>query len=347
MGWTFSKFEYASAIVGVLICSCVPVFGQSAPRPAKDMIIITSSPPGGGYDAYSRLLGRYLQKHLPGNPNINVNNMPGGAGIRAANYLYNISPKDGTTIALLDRAVATAPLLYGEESKAQFDATKFSWIGSVMRETGMVAVSTKATAKTIADSTRIDVIVGSTGPEQDTSMYPRLLNELIGTRFKIVYGYHGQPEIFHAIERNELEGLFMSGWSGNGRAYVRERMGRDEMRLLLQISAHPDPMHPDVPTILDVVTKPADRIVVELLLSRLSLGRPFMAPPGVPAQRLAELREGFRSALQDADLLAEAANMRLAIDPIWGAEAQIMIEDVYRADPAVIARVRNVIRLSQ
>jgi len=311
------------------------------------MIIITSSPPGGGYDAYSRLLGRHLKKHLPGHPNINVNNMPGGAGIRAANYLYNIAPKDGSTMALLDRAVATAPLLYGDESKAQFDATKFSWIGSVMRETGMVVVSTRDTAKTIQDATRTDVVVGSTGPEQDTSMYPRLLNELIGTRFKLVFGYAGQPEIFHAIERNELEGLFMSGWSGNGRAYVREQMSRGNMRLLLQISAQPDPMHPDVPTILDVVTKPADRIIVELLLSRLSLGRPLMAPPGVPTKSLSELREGFRAVLQDPEFLSEAGNMRLAIDPIWGAEAQTMIEDVYRADPAVIARIRSVIRLLQ
>lgn len=245
MGRAFPLLEGAVAIVGAFICSCVPVFGQSAPRAAKDMIIITSSPPGGGYDAYSRLLGRHLKKHLPGHPNINVNNMPGGAGIRAANYLYNIAPKDGSTMALLDRAVATAPLLYGDESKAQFDATKFSWIGSVMRETGMVVVSTRDTAKTIQDATRTDVVVGSTGPEQDTSMYPRLLNELIGTRFKLVFGYAGQPEIFHAIERNELEGLFMSGWSGNGRAYVREQMSRGNMRLLLQISAQPDSMHPD------------------------------------------------------------------------------------------------------
>jgi tripartite-type tricarboxylate transporter receptor subunit TctC len=347
MGWAFLRLERAAAMAGVVLCSCLPAFGQSALRTAKDMVIITSSPPGGGYDAYSRLLGRYLQKHLPGNPNFIVNNMPGGAGIRAANYLYNISPKDGSTIALLDRAVATAPLLYGEESKAQFEATKFSWIGSVMRETGMVVVSSHATAKTIADATKTEVIVGSTGPEQDTAMYPRLLNELTGTKFKVVYGYAGQPEIFHAIERNELEGLFMSGWSGNGRAYVRERMSHGEMRLLLQISAQPDPMHSDVPTILDVVTTPADRNIVQLLLSRLSLGRPFMAPPGVPANRLSELREGFRAALQDPELLAEAANMRLAIDPIWGADAQVMIEDVYRADPAVIARVRSVIKLSR
>jgi tripartite-type tricarboxylate transporter receptor subunit TctC len=273
--------------------------------------------------------------------------MPGGAGIRAANYLYNLAPKDGSTIALLDRAVATAPLLYGEESKAQFDATKFSWIGSVMRETGMVVVSSRATARTIGDATKAEVIVGSTGPEQDTAMYPRLLNELIGAKFKVVYGYAGQPEIFHAIERNELEGLFMSGWSGTGRAYVRERMSHGEMRLLLQISGKPDPLHADVPTILDVVTTPADRNIVQLLLSRLSLGRPFMAPPGVPAGKLAVLRDGFRAALQDPELLAEAASMRLAIDPIWGAEAQSMIEDVYRADPAVIARVRNVIRLTR
>src|SRR4051812_26746620 len=156
MGGVVPGFARLAIIAGSVVCSSIAALGQSAPRPVRDMVIITSSPPGGGYDAYSRLLGRYLQKHLPGSPGIVVNNMPGGAGIRAANYLYNIAPKDGSTIALLDRAVATAPLLYGEESKAQFEATKFSWIGSVMRETGMVVVSTRAKAKTIEDAKKTE-----------------------------------------------------------------------------------------------------------------------------------------------------------------------------------------------
>ena len=165
-------------------------------------------------------------------------------------------------------------------------------------------------------------------------MYPRLLNQLIGTKFKIVYGYKGQPDIFHAVEHNELHGLFMSGWSGNGRAYVLDRMSKGEMKLLLQISAERDPRHKQTPTVLEVVTNADDKRIIELLLSRLSLGRPFMAPPGVPADRVQALRTAFRKSVEDPELIAEAEKSRLAIDPIWGEEAQKLITQVYMMDKA-------------
>ena len=312
---------------------------------SRDMVIITSSAPGGGYDAYSRMFARHMPKHLPGNPTIVVNNMPGGAGIRAANYLYNIAPKDGTTIALLDRAIPTAPLLYGADSKAQFEATRFQQIGSVMRETGMVVLSSRSPVNTLDDMRKMEIIVGSQGPEQDTAMYPRLLNQIAGSRFRIVYGYKGQPDIFQAVERGELQGLFMSGWSGNGRAYVLDQMARGDMKLLMQLADERDPDHKDVPTVLEATQTPADRQMVELLLSRLALGRPFMAPPGVPAERVEVLRTAFRKSVEDPDLLAEAKKARLAIDPIWGAEAQKMIAAAYAAPPEMIDRIRKLIKL--
>jgi tripartite-type tricarboxylate transporter receptor subunit TctC len=311
----------------------------------RDMVIITSSGPGGGYDAYSRLFARYMSRHLPGNPTIIVNNMPGGAGIRAANYLYTIAPKDGTTIALIDRGIQTAPLLYGAESRAQFEATKFHQLGSVMQETGMIVLSTKSPVNTLDDMRKMEIIVGAQGPEQDPAMYPRLLNQIAGAKFKIVYGYKGQPEVFNAVERGELHGLFMSGWSGNGRAFVLDKMGKGEMKLLMQLATVRDPKHPDVPTILDAVESPADKQIVEILLARLALGRPFIAPPGVPAERVQILRTAFRKSVEDPELIAEAQKARLAIDPIWGEQAQEMIEKAYRTDPAIIERIRKMIRL--
>lgn len=310
----------------------------------REMVIITSSAPGGGYDAYSRMFARHMPKHLPGNPTIVVNNMPGGAGIRAANYLYSIAPKDGSTIALMDRAIQTAPLLYGAESKAQFEATKFFQLGSVMRETGMVVLTSKAPANTLEDLRKMEIIVGSPGPEQDTAMYPRLLNQLAGTKFKVVYGYKGQPDIFLAIERGELHGLFMSGWSGNGRAYVLDRMGKGEMKLLMQLGDERDAQHKDIPTVLEAMSTPEDRALVELLLSRLALGRPFIAPPGVSAEKIEILRTAFRKSVEDPELVAEAKKSRLAIDPIWGEQAQQIIAQAYKTDPATIARIRKLIK---
>lgn len=321
------------------------VWGASAQQ--RDMVIITSSGPGGGYDAYSRMFARHMPKHLPGNPTIIVNNMPGGAGIRAANYLYNVAPKDGSTIALIDRGIQTAPLLYGAESKAQFEAVKFFQLGSVMQETGMVVLSSKSPVNTIDDMRKMEIIVGAQGPEQDPAMYPRLLNQIAGSNFKIVYGYKGQPEVFNAVERGELNGLFMSGWSGNGRAFVLDKMGKGEMKLLLQLATQRDPNHKDVPTIMEVVNSPADKQIVELLLSRLALGRPFIAPPGVPAERVEILRNAFRKSVEDPELLAEAQKGRLAIDPIWGEQAQEMIASAYKTDSATLERVRKIIKLNE
>jgi tripartite-type tricarboxylate transporter receptor subunit TctC len=340
----------AGAAALVLAVSVGAAFAQQSAeeffRSRKEMNFITSSPPGGGYDAYSRLFARYMSKHLPGNPNILVNNMPGGGGIRAANFLYNVAPKDGSTIALLDRGIATAPLLYGEESQAQFEAVKFNWLGSAMRENGMGTVSTTASVQSIEDVKTREVIVGATAPEQDPAMFPRLLNDLLGTKFKVVYGYAGQPEMFLAIERGELDGVFMSGWSGPGRAYVREKMKEGKMRLLVQMSATGDPAHSDTPTVLSLIKDDNDRQIVELILSRLALGRPFLSPPGIPADRVAMLRDAFQKAVTDPALLEEAAKLRLAIDPIFGEEAQALIAKIYNSPPQLVLRARNIVKIS-
>jgi tripartite-type tricarboxylate transporter receptor subunit TctC len=340
----------AGAAALLLAASVGAAFAQQSAeeffRSRKEMNFITSSPPGGGYDAYSRLFARYMSKHLPGNPNILVNNMPGGGGIRAANFLYHVAPKDGSTIALLDRGIATAPLLYGEESQAQFDAVKFNWLGSAMRENGMGTVSTTASVQSIEDVKTREVIVGATAPEQDPAMFPRLLNDLLGTKFKVVYGYAGQPEMFLAIERGELDGVFMSGWSGPGRAYVREKMKEGKMRLLVQMSATGDPAHSDTPTVLSLIKDDNDRQIVELILSRLALGRPFLSPPGIPADRVAMLRDAFQKAATDPALLEEAAKLRLAIDPIFGEEAQALIAKIYNSPPQLVLRARNIVKIS-
>jgi tripartite-type tricarboxylate transporter receptor subunit TctC len=345
-----SSVALGIAVAVALTASLGAAFAQQSAeeffRSRKEMNFITSSPPGGGYDAYSRLFARYISKYLPGNPNILVNNMPGGGGIRAANFLYNIAPKDGSTIALLDRGIATAPLLYGEESQAQFEAVKFNWLGSAMRENGMGTVSTRASVRSIEDVKTREVIVGATAPEQDPAMFPRLLNDLLGTKFKIVYGYPGQPDMFLAIERGELDGVFMSGWSGPGRAYVREKMMEGKMNLLVQMSATGDPAHSDTPTIVSLIKDDQDRQIVELILSRLSLGRPFLSPPGVPADRVAMLRDAFRKAATDPALLEEAAKLRLAIDPIFGEEAQALIAKIYQSPPQLVQRARDIVKFS-
>ena len=240
----------------------------------------------------------------------------------------------------------TAPLLYGDKSQARFDAVKFSWIGSIMRETGMGVVSARSVVKTIEDAKTHEIFFGSTGPETDPAMFVRLINDLLHTKIKVIHGYKGQPDEFQSVEKGELDGLFMSGWSGPGRAYVRDQIGRGQMRLLVQMAAEKDPEHTDTPTILELVNAAEDRQIVELVLDRMLVGRPFIAPPDIPADRLALMRAAFQKAVEDPELRAEAQKLRLAIDPMWGEEAHEVIRRLYRTPPAVLERARNIVRVN-
>jgi len=312
----------------------------------RELTLITSGATGGGYDQYTRMLARHMGKYLPGTPTIVVQNMVGGGGIRAANFLYNVAPRDGGVFGLIDRGMPTAPLLYGEKSQARFDAVRLSWIGSVMRETGMGVVAARSVVKTIEDARQHEIFFGSTGPETDPAMFVRLVNDLLGTRLKAIHGYKGQPEEFQAIEKGELDGLFMSGWSGPGRAYVRDRMGRGELRLLVQMSPRKDPLHAETPTILELVSTPDARQIVQLVLDRMTLGRPLLGPPGIAADRLALLRRAFRMAVEDPELKADAEKQRLALDPTSGEEAERVIKALYATPVAVVERTRRIVAVA-
>jgi tripartite-type tricarboxylate transporter receptor subunit TctC len=316
-------------------------------RARKDLNLVTSSAVGGGYDSYSRLLAHHMSKYLPGNPTIVVQNMLGGGGIRATNYIYNVAPRDGSVFALIDRGMPTAPLLYADKSQARFDAVRFIWIGSIMRETGMGVLSARSPVASIEDAKTHPMFFGATGPETDPAMYARLVNDLVGTKIKVINGYKGQPEEFQAVEKGELDGLFMSGWSGPGRAYVRDQIGKGQMRLLVQMAPTRDPQHTGTPTILDLVSTPQERRIVELVLDRMELGRPVVAPPDIPPDRASLLRAAFRQAIEDPQLRADAQAQRLAIDPIYGEEAQLIIARLYGSPPDVVERTRKIVQFSE
>jgi len=240
----------------------------------------------------------------------------------------------------------TAPLLYGDRSQARFDAVKYAWIGSLMRETGMGVIAARSRVKSIEDAKVHQIHFGATGPETDPAMYARLVNELVGTKIRVINGYKGQPEEFQAVERGELDGLFMSGWSGPGRAYVRDQIARNQMRLLVQMAPARDPEHKETPTLLDLVRAPEDRAIVELVLNRVAVGRPVIGPPDVPADRLAMLRAAFNRAVDDPEFRKEATLQRLAIDPMNGAEAEETINRLYRTPAPVLDRVRKIVQVT-
>jgi tripartite-type tricarboxylate transporter receptor subunit TctC len=316
-------------------------------RTKRELTFITSSAVGGGYDSYSRLLAHHMSRYLPGNPVIVVQNMLGGGGIRATNYLYNTAPRDGTVFGLIDRGMPTAPLLYADKSQARFDAVRLSFVGSLMRETGMGVMSARSKVKSIEEAKVNPMFFGATGPETDPAMYARLVNDLLRTKIKVINGYKGQPEEFQAVEKGELDGLFMSGWSGPGRAYVRDQVGKGAMRLLVHMAAARDPQEPDTPTIMELVSAPADRQIVTLVLDRVALGRPVVGPPQIPAERLAVLRAAFAKAVDDPQFRADATTQKLAVDPIGGEEAQVIIRRLYDSPPEVVERMRKIVQLAE
>ena len=336
----------ATAICG-LIGASGAVVAQSAEAfySAKpDMTILVGSAAGGSYDSYARAAGRFISKYLPGHPNFVTNNMPGGGGMRATNYLYNVAPKDGTVIAIVARALPTAPLLYGEESKAQFEATKFNWLGSLVKEMGMGAVSRNAPATTLADMRKTEIILGASGPESDPAMYARLFNQLYGTKFKTIAAYSGQIETLHEVEKGELHGLFLSGWSGSGRAFVKDKVAAGEWTTFVQMALEKDPEHADTPTIMEVITNPQDQAVLRFLFGRQILGQPFAAPPGVPADRVAMLRDAFRKAFDDPGMREELERQRFALSPVYGEDAQRIMGELYATPPDVIKRAQALVK---
>jgi tripartite-type tricarboxylate transporter receptor subunit TctC len=208
-------------------------------------------------------------------------------------------------------------------------------------------MSARSAVANIEDAKSHSMFFGATGPETDPAMYARLVNDLLGTKIRVINGYKGQPEEFQAVEKGELDGLFMSGWSGPGRAYVRDQIAKGQMRLLVQMAPARDPQHLDTPTIMDLVNAPQDRRIVELVMDRVSLGRPVVAPPDLPPDRLALLRSAFQKAIEDPELRADAEKLRLAIDPTFGAEAQTIIERLYRSPPEVVERMRKIVQFAE
>ena len=337
----------ASAVAlsfGVTIASADPVADFYK---GKRITFIVPTAPGGSYHAYGLQITRHMGKHVPGHPTLVLQNMPGAGAIVAMNYLYNVAPKDGTTIAIIARALPTAPLLYGEESKAQFEATKFNWLGSLVKEMGMGAVSRKAPATTLADMRKTEIILGASGPESDPAMYARLFNQLYGTKFKVIAAYSGQIETLHAVEKGEIHGLFLSGWSGSGRAFVKDKVAAGEWATFVQMGLDKDPAHAETPTIMEVITNPQDQAVLRFLFGRQILGQPFALPPDVPADRVAMMRDAFRKAVDDPGMREELERQRFALSPVYGEDAQRIMGELYATPPEVIKRAQALVKSKQ
>ncbi|HYA07800.1 MAG TPA: tripartite tricarboxylate transporter substrate-binding protein [Xanthobacteraceae bacterium] len=287
---------------------------------------------GGGYDLYARLIARHLGDHIPGNPTVVPKNMEGAGSLRLANYLYTAAPRDGTVIGAVARGAAFDPLL--NESGAQFDASKFSWIGSANNEVSVCVARTSSGITSFNDVLVKPLTVGSTGVGDDTYQFPAVMNAVIGTRFKIVTGYPGGNDVSLALERGEVQGR--CGWSWSSIVATRMNwIATKRMVVLVQMSLSKHPDLPDVPLVMDLAKTDEQRQIFKLVFARQVMGRPYVAPPDVPAERLAVLRQAFSETMADPDFLSETTQNKFEINPVSGERVEALVKEAYRTPPEV------------
>ncbi|MDB5544338.1 MAG: tripartite tricarboxylate transporter family receptor [Hyphomicrobiales bacterium] len=289
----------------------------------KTLTIIVGADSGGGYDAQARLMSRHIGRFIPGNPTVIVQNMPGAGSLTAANQLYNVSPKDGTIMGLLQRGVFSAK--FTNPQGVRFDLAKFNWVGNLSSETAVVIAWSSTPFQKIEDVMKQEMLVGGTGPHIDTETTPRMLNALIGTKFKIISGYPGTTEAVLAMERGEVQGMGDWSWS-NVKTRKPDFLRDKKIRVLLQVATEKMPDLQDVPLAMDYVKTPEDRQVMELFLAQKSAARPVVAPPGIPAERIAAIRSGFDKMIVDAEFLKDAHSAKLEIDPAPAASIERVIK---------------------
>lgn len=322
-----------------------PVHAQDAVAQfykGKDIKLYIGSTPGGGYDSYGRLLARFMSKYIPGNPTIVPINMAGAGSNRLAAYLYSVAPKDGTEFGLIFPGAVLDPLIGTQQ--VQDDPSKFLYLGSANVEVFTCFVRADAPVKTYQDATTQQVLLAASAAGGSTRDMPALENALLGTKFRVVSGYPGSREINLAIEQGEVQGACGIGWSSIT-TQNPDWIASGKIRVLAQETnkGYPALDAKGVPLTYSFAKSDEDRAVMELAYSQEVFGRPFILPPNVPAARVAALRKAFMESLADKELLAEAAKMRLDVEPISGEEVQALVAKVYSFPPNIVAKAKQVL----
>jgi tripartite-type tricarboxylate transporter receptor subunit TctC len=310
----------------------------------KTVAIVVGSSSGGIYDIWARLIARHLPKHIPGTPNVVVQNMTGAGGLTAINTIYNIAPQDGTFIAAATNLNPFAPLLGIKE--ARFEATKFQWLGSPTQDVAILVIWHTVPVEKFDDLKTHEVVLGSTSPAGASSFYGRLIAEIFKVKFKFVYGFPGLADTDLAIERGEVDGHPSVFWS-HLVAAVPDWLTQKKVKLLLQYGAKPRPELPDVPYAQALPMSAADKQLLDVSMAPLALGYPYVTGPGVPPERAAALRQALNDTFADADFIADAKTQNLEVDPVAAADMQKTVANAYAAPKAVIDRLLSLYNAQQ
>ena len=288
---------------------------------------------GAGYDLYARVLARHMGKHIPGNPTIVPQNMPGAGSLKLANYLYSQAPKDGSVVGMVSRGMATEPL-FGD---AKFDPTKFAWLGSITSEVSVCATWHTSPIKSWSDISAKDFTLGGMGSASETDTFSMLLRNMFGAKMKLVSGYPGGNDVNLAIERGEVDGRCGWSWSSiksQKRAWLKEK----KINVIVQMGMAKHPDLPNVPSLIELAKTDEQRQMLRLIFTQLVLGRPFMAPPGIPEDRKIALRQAFDATMKDPEFLEEAAKLDLEISPVGAQAIDDLLAELYRTPKSVVEK---------
>jgi tripartite-type tricarboxylate transporter receptor subunit TctC len=327
-------------LLGVFLATAAPSLAQNSAPFYKDKQIrlIISAGVAGGYMEYARALADFMPRHIPGNPSILVQSMPGAGGLNATNYLYTNAPQDGTYIGMVHSTIPLSPL-WGSQG-VRFETMKFNWIGAFDRAPGVCLMWAKSEVKTWKDMLEKVSTVGSSGAGSQMDAYPALLNKLFGTKIKIVQGYKDGTEIYLAMERGEVDGR-CGGQMSNIRATRPDWLTEHKIvaPIVISLKRHPD--FPDTPTVMEFAKDKATRMTLELMTVSQGLDRPVLMPPNVPPARVKEIRDAFKATVIDPDFIAEIKRKNMGLDPVLGEEMTETLAKAFASPPEAIAAARE------
>ena len=299
----------------------------------KTVTLVIGYSVGGGYDLYGRLLARHIGKYIPGQPNVVPQNREGAGSLRAAIYIYNAAPKDGTVFGTFSRSMAVAPLLEG----APFDASKFSWLGSISTDVNVCMTWKTSPIRTWDDMLAKPFTMGGLGAGADPDIFALMFKNVFAARLKLVSGYPGTNDVALAMERGEVDGMCGLSWST-----VKTRHGDwlagNKVNIPVQAGLHKEAEITDVPGVMDLVKTPEQTQIVRLILASQEMARPFAAPPGIPGDRRRALIAAFDKTMKDPDFLADAAKMQADVNPVSAAAIESLLAEVYKTPKDVVAK---------
>ena len=317
--------------LALTLASIAPAIAADGPG---SFTIYAGAEAGSGYDTPARVLGRHIGRFLPGNPTIVVRNMPGANGIVLANYMTARAPKDGSEIAIVHNTV-TIDAMMGNEA-VRFKPQDFAWLGSTSPLTNTCVVWRGAEAKTFADAQKREVRVGATSATDATALVPQFLNMLTGSHFTVTRGYQGTTMIYNAMEKGEIDGV-CAAWDSIMK-WRPEGLKSPDLRVLVQVGAKPDPTLGDTPFVMDLARNQADHETLRFLTARQAFARPFIAPPGIAAEKAAALRKTFMDTVRDPAFIEDAKRTGMLVDPIDGETVQKLINEIMATPMDVVRR---------